>query len=96
MSWWDETQRFELTGEEVRCVWSSAARYAMGRGTFASRAVANAIRRNISQIDTGTLDVIARDIDWEMDREPGCVCKYFRDLPGEIRKEIDERSHDEE
>lgn len=46
-----------------------AVRYYVGRGTIASCAVADGIRRLLPQISDGTKGVMARDIRREIDRQ---------------------------
>lgn len=88
MTFWDEPHPMALLGSEMRVLFSGAVRYAMHRGTFASKETAEAVRRHIREIDDGTLEVIARDIEWD-DHLGGCP--YFEELPREIHEELDRR-----
>lgn len=87
-SFWDEPHPMVLLGSEMRVLFSGAVRYAMHRGTFASRETAEAVRRHIRELDDGTLTVIARDIEW--DTQLG-GCPYFDELPAEIHDELNRR-----
>lgn len=88
MTFWDDPNPLVLTGSEMRVLFSGAVRYAMHRGTFASKETAEAVRRHIREIDEGTLEIIARDIEW--DTQLG-GCPYFEELPGEIEEELERR-----
>ena len=88
MTFWDDPHPLVLTGSEMRVLFSGAVRYAMHRGTFASKETAEAVRRHIRELDKGTLTVIARDIEW--DTQLG-GCPYFEGLPMEINEELDRR-----
>lgn len=88
MTFWDDPHPLVLTGSEMRVLFSGAVRYAMHRGTFASKETAEAVRRHIREIDEGTLEIIARDIEW--DTQLG-GCPYFEELPGEIEEELESR-----
>ena len=88
MTFWDDPHPLVLTGSEMRVLFSGAVRYAMHRGTFASKETAEAVRRHIREIDEGTLEIIARDIEW--DTQLG-GCPYFEELPGEIDEELRRR-----
>lgn len=46
-----------------------AVRYYVGRGTAASRGVADGIRELLPQLDAGTTSVMACDIRWEIGRQ---------------------------
>ena len=86
--WWDEPHPIVLTGGEMRVLWMGAVRYAMHRGTFASRETAESVERHIREIDAGTLQVIARDVEYEKGLGE---CRYFGHLPGLIDKELKRR-----
>lgn len=88
VTFWDDPHPFVLTGGEMRVLFSGAVRYAMHRGTLASKETAEAVRRHIRELDEGTLTVIARDIEW--DTQLG-GCPYFEGLPMEINEELDRR-----
>ena len=92
-SFWDEPHPIALLGSEMRVLFSGAVRYAMHRGTFASKETADAVLRHIRELDEGTLTVIARDI--ENDAQLGW-CPYFEGLPAEIHEELKRRSEDGE
>ena len=51
-----------VTGGEMRVLFTGAVRYAMTRGTGASRMTAEAVRAHLADLDEGTLRIIARDI----------------------------------
>ena len=88
VTFWDDPHPLVLTGGEMRVLFSGAVRYAMHRGTLASKETAEAVRRHIRELDKGTLMVIARDIEW--DTQLG-GCPYFEGLPMEINEELDRR-----
>ena len=88
MTFWDDPHPLVFTGSEMRVLFSGAVRYAMHRGTFASKETAEAVRRNLRKLDEGTLEIIARDIEW--DTQLG-GCPYFEELPGEIYEELRRR-----
>lgn len=88
MTFWDDPHPLVLMGSEMRVLFSGAVRYAMHRGTFASKETAEAVRRHIREIDEGTLEIIARDIEW--DTQLG-GCPYFEELPSEIDEELERR-----
>lgn len=94
MRFWDDAFPMVLTGEQVRVLFSGAVRYAVTRGTGASRMTAEAVRAHIREIDEGTLGIIARDIRMEADAWGEEAVGSFAALPGEIDAELERRSRE--
>lgn len=91
MRFWDDAYPMVLTGSEVRVLFTGAVRYAVTRGTPASRMTAEAVRSHLADIDAGTLCIVARDISREAEAW-GCeAVGDFAGLPGEIEAELARR-----
>lgn len=54
--------KLELNGTDLRCLFISAMRYAMGRQTYMPMAIAGIIERNLWQCSDNTLNSIANEI----------------------------------
>lgn len=89
--WWDRPHALVLTGFEMRVLWVGAVRYAMARGTGASRMTAEAVRAHLGDIDEGTLGIVARDIRSEAEAWSWEAVGAFAPLPGEIDRELEGR-----
>ena len=92
--WLDRPNPMVLTGGEIRVLFCGAVRYAVCRGTFASKETAEAVKRHIADIDSGTLMVIARDIEIELDAWGNEAVRYFENLPKLIEEELERRGDD--
>lgn len=88
---WERPFPLVLTGSEMRVLWVGAVRYAMTRGTGASRMTAEAVRAHLGDIDDGTLEIVARDIRSEAEAWDWEAVGAFAPLPGEIDKELERR-----
>ncbi len=88
---WTKAFPIVLKGEEVRVLWTGAVRYAVCRGTGASRMTAEAVRAHLADIDAGTLQIIARDIRREAEAWGEEAVGHFATLPGEIDEELKRR-----
>ena len=93
---WDKPYPMVLTGGEARVIWTGAVRYAMHRGTGGAHMTADAVRAHLSDLDEGTLDVIARDIRREAEAWGEESVGHFAGLPDEIDAELDRRKNDHE
>lgn len=91
MRFWDDCYPMVLKGEEARVLWIGAVRYAVCRGTGASRMTAEAVRAHLADIDAGTLQIIARDIRREAETWGEEAVGHFAALPGEIDEELKRR-----
>ena len=85
---WGRPFPVTLTGAEMRVLFTGAVRYAMHRGTGGSSMTAEAVMAHLSDIDEGTLEIIARDVRRESGYGP---VPYFEGLPDEIDKELERR-----
>lgn len=65
---WDDKMPMVLTVEEVRMLFTGAARYALPRGTLGSRAVARAVAAHAAELDEGTLSIVVGDVEHEVSR----------------------------
>ena len=88
---WERPFALVLTGTEMRVLWTGAVRYAMTRGTPASRMTAEAVRAHLRDLDDGTLEIVARDIRSEMEAWGEGAVGAFAPLPGEIDAELERR-----
>lgn len=88
---WDRPFPLVLTGTEMRVLFTGAVRYAMTRGTGASRMTAEAVRAHLGDIDDGTLEIVARDIRSEAEAWSWEAVGAFAPLPGEIDRELERR-----
>lgn len=88
---WERPFPLVLTGSEMRVLFTGAARYAMTRGTPASRMTADAVRAHLSDLDVDTLDIVARDIRHEAEAWGEDAVGAFAPLPGEIDRELERR-----
>lgn len=88
---WERPFPVTLTGGEMRVLWTGAVRYAMHRGTGASRMTADAVRAHLADLDVGTLGVIADDIRYDLGAFGSDSCPGFEALPDEIDREIARR-----
>ena len=93
---WDRPFPIVLTGTEMRVLFTGAVRYAMTRGTPASRMTAEAVRAHLADIDAGTLQIIARDIRGEAEAWGEEAVGHFAALPEEIDAELERREHADE
>lgn len=85
---WDRRFPVSLTGAEMRVLFTGAVRYAMHRGTGGSSMTADAVRAHLTDLDEGTLKIVARDIRQESGYGP---VPHFEGLPEEIDREIERR-----
>ena len=88
---WDRPFPIVLASSEMRVLWVGAVRYAMTRGTGASRMTAEAVRAHLGDIDDGTLEIVARDIRSEAEAWSWEAVGAFAPLPGEIDRELEGR-----
>ena len=88
---WERPFPVTLTGSEMRVLWTGAVRYAMTRGTGASRMTAEAVRAHLRDLDDGTLGIVARDIRSEMEAWGEDAVGAFAPLPEEIDRELERR-----
>lgn len=88
---WERPFPLVLTGSEMRVLWVGAVRYAMTRGTRASRMTAEAVRARLRDLDEGTLGIVARDIRSEAEAWIWEAVGAFAPLPGEIDRELERR-----
>ena len=88
---WDRPFPIVLTGTEMRVLFTGAVRYAMTRGTGASRMTAEAVRAHLLDLDEGTLEIVARDIRSEAEAWSWEAVGAFAPLPGEIDRELERR-----
>lgn len=88
---WDRPFPLVLTGTEMRVLFVGAVRYAMTRGTGASRMTAEAVRAHLWDIDDGTLEIVARDIRSEAEAWGERAVGAFAPLPDEIDRELERR-----
>ena len=88
---WDRPFPIVLTGTEMRVLFTGAVRYAMTRGTPASRMAAEAVRAHLSDLDEGTLGIVARDVRHEAEAWGEDAVGAFAPLPDEIDKELERR-----
>lgn len=90
-AFWDRPFPIVLTGIEMRVLFTGAVRYAMTRGTPASRMTAEAVRAHLRDLDEGTLEIVARDIRSEAEAWSWEAVGAFAPLPGEIDRELEGR-----
>lgn len=88
---WDRPFPIVLTGTEMRVLFVGAVRYAMTRGTGASRMTAGAVRAHLGDLDEGTLGIVARDIRHEAESWGEDAVGAFAPLPDEIDRELERR-----
>ena len=88
---WERPFPLVLTGSEIRVLWVGAVRYAMTRGTGASRMTAEAVRAHLRDLDEGTLGIVARDIRSEAEAWDWGAVGAFAPLPEEIDRELERR-----
>lgn len=88
---WDRPFPIVLAGTEMRMLFVGAVRYAMTRGTPASRMTAEAVRAHLTDLDDGTLEIVARDIRHEAEAWGEEAVGAFAPLPDEIDRELERR-----